>query len=50
MKKILSILTMSTAILNGISEITAIKPNNNEILTNFIKNENKYAKLIKINT
>ncbi|WP_338991371.1 hypothetical protein [Spiroplasma endosymbiont of Seladonia tumulorum] len=54
MKKILSILTMSTAILNGISTITAIKPNNNnnnnEILTNFINTETEYAKLIKINT
>ncbi|AXF96885.1 hypothetical protein [Spiroplasma phoeniceum] len=50
MKKILSILTMSTAILNGISTITVIKPNNNEILTNFINTETEYAKLIKINT
>ncbi|WP_348735975.1 hypothetical protein [Spiroplasma endosymbiont of Ammophila pubescens] len=50
MKKILSILTISTAILNGISTITAIKPNNNEILTNFINTETEYAKLIKINT
>lgn len=41
---------MSTAILNGISTITAIKPNNNEILTNFINTETEYAKLIKINT
>ncbi|ALA98256.1 hypothetical protein SKUN_001389 [Spiroplasma kunkelii CR2-3x] len=50
MKKILSILTMSIAILNVISTITVIKPNNNEILTNFINTETEYAKLIKINT
>ncbi|WFH00099.1 hypothetical protein M1771_09000 [Spiroplasma citri] len=48
MKKLLSILTMSTAIFNGIGAITAVRFNN-EVSTNFINNENKYAKLIKIN-
>ncbi|KAI92725.1 beta propeller repeat protein [Spiroplasma melliferum] len=48
MKKLLSVLTMSTAIFNGISAITAVRFNN-EVSTNFINNENKYAKLIKIN-
>lgn len=39
---------MSTAIFNGIGAITAVRFNN-EVSTNFINNENKYAKLIKIN-
>lgn len=48
MKKLLSVLTMSTAIFNGIGAITAVRFNN-EVSTNFINNENKLMKINMLN-